>query len=177
MQNRILVAYASRHGATRGIAERIAASLRRHGIDATTMSVEAIRDADGYDGYVLGSAVYATHWLGPIKAFVHRNRALLRRHPVWLFSSGPLSNAPEELADAVPRDIPDIERDIEARGHTVFAGAWQGDASPIGFLEKVMHAIPAARDALPVADYRDWPAVDTFATNVAGELELALRTD
>jgi menaquinone-dependent protoporphyrinogen oxidase len=177
MDHKVLVAYASRHGSTQGIAERIASALRANHVDAIALPVEAVRDADGYDGYVIGSAVYATHWLGPVKSFVHRHRVVLKRHPVWLFSSGPLSNEPSELAEAAPRDIADIERDIEARGHVVFAGAWDRDAKPIGLLEKAMSVIPAARDALPAADYRDWSAVDAFATSVAGELGLALETD
>lgn len=177
MRPTILVTYGSRHGATKGIAERIASTLEAEAIGATVLPVEAVRDADGYDGYVIGSAVYATHWLGPVKAFVHRHRAVLRRHPVWLFSSGPLSDEPAELADARPRDLDELEREAEARGHQVFAGAWQRDTPAIGLLEKVMQAIPAARDALPAADHRDWPAIDAYARAVAGELRLALAAD
>jgi menaquinone-dependent protoporphyrinogen oxidase len=177
MSNKVLITYASRHGSTEGIAERIAVAVRARAIDADVAAVEDVRDPDGYDGYVLGSAVYAGSWLGSMKAFIHRHRATLRRHPVWLFSSGPLSTDPSELSEAVPRDIVGIEREIEARGHAVFPGAWRRDAQPIGVLEKVMHAIPAAREALPEGDFRDWDAIDRFAASAAGELELALQTD
>jgi menaquinone-dependent protoporphyrinogen oxidase len=177
MQPTVLVTYGSRHGATKGIAERIATTLAAEDIEATVLPVEAVRDAAGYDGYVIGSAVYATHWLGPVKSFVHHHRGILRQHPVWLFSSGPLSDEPAELADARPRDIPELEHEIDARGHQVFAGAWQRDAPAVGLLETVMHAIPAARDALPAADHRDWPAIDAYARAVAGELRLALATE
>jgi len=177
MQNKVLVAYASRHGSTKGIAERLAEALRSHQVDATVMPAEAVHDPDGYDGYVIGSAVYAMRWLGPATSFVHRNRALLQRHPVWLFSSGPLSDEPDELDSAAPRDIVAIEREIAARGHAVFAGAWPSGARPIGLLEKVMSVIPPAREALPTGDFRDWAAIDAFASGVAGELELALRTE
>ena len=37
---RILVAYATRHGATQGIAERIAATLQRTGLDVTLTPVD-----------------------------------------------------------------------------------------------------------------------------------------
>jgi menaquinone-dependent protoporphyrinogen oxidase len=177
MPHRVLVAYGSRHGSTEGIARRIASSLQAEGIDAAAQPVEAVQDIDGYDGFVIGSAVYATHWLGPVKAFVHRHRAALQRHPVWLFSSGPVSDEPAELAEAAPRDIAALEDEVGARGHQVFAGAWQRDAPAIGLLERIMHVIPAARDALPEADHRDWPAIDDFARSVAGELRLALATD
>ena len=174
MQHRILVAYASRHGATRGIAERLADTLRASGVDAVARPVEDVRDADGFDGYVIGSAVYALHWLGEAKHFVHANRTLLRRHPVWLFSSGPLGRDPDAQADTAPRDVPDLLREVEARDHRVFAGAWDRDVRPVGVMEKVMNVIPAAREALPEGDFRDWPAIDAFARSVAEELDLAL---
>jgi menaquinone-dependent protoporphyrinogen oxidase len=177
MPNSILVTYASRHGATKGIAERLATSLRSAGVDATALPVETVRDVDGYDGFVIGSAVYATHWLGTVKHFVHRHRAMLRRHPVWLFSSGPLSNEPSELAEARPRDLPEIERDLAARDHRVFAGAWDREAPAIGLLERMMGVIPAAREALPAADFRDWAAIDAYGRSIAGELQLALDRD
>jgi menaquinone-dependent protoporphyrinogen oxidase len=174
MQHNVLVTYGSRHGSTKEIAERIASTMASEEIRTTVLPVESVRDADGFDGYVIGSAVYAMHWLGPAKSFIHRHREVLRRHPVWLFSSGPLSDEPSELAAATPRDVADLEHEIDARGHQVFAGAWDRDAPAIGFLESVMRVIPAARDALPAADHRDWTAIDAYARAVAGELEVAL---
>lgn len=176
MQRSVLVAYATRHGSTKEIAERIAATLQVRGVDATALSVGAVKDADGYDGYVIGSAVYALHWLGDAKRFVHRNRGLLRRHPVWLFSSGPLSTDDDDRREAAPRDIADLAAEVDARGHLVFAGAWHQDARPIGAMERVMSLMPAARNALPDGDFRDWAAIDDYALAVAGELELAVAT-
>jgi hypothetical protein len=45
---RILVAYASKHGATQGIAERIAGQLSAAGIDTDAQSVSAVGDLAGY---------------------------------------------------------------------------------------------------------------------------------
>src|SRR5690348_296424 len=61
---KVLVTYASRHGATRGIAERIAAALERQNLDVTFEPVERIQEATGFDAAVIGSAAYALHWLG-----------------------------------------------------------------------------------------------------------------
>jgi menaquinone-dependent protoporphyrinogen oxidase len=176
MEHRVLVAYASRHGSTEDIAERLAATLRDEGIEATALAVDEIHDADGYDGYVIGSAVYAMHWLGEAKSFIHHHRNILRRHPVWLFSSGPLSSDQAEAERAQPRDVADLERDVNARAHRTFAGAWDREAPRIGVMEKVMGMFPAAREALPQGDFRDWPAIDEFARSIAGELRLALAT-
>ncbi len=177
MQRKVLVAYASRHGSTEGIAQRIAATLQVKDVDATALPIGDIKELDGYDGYVIGSAVYALHWLGEARSFAHRHRALLRRHPVWLFSSGPLTTDPGDQVDAAPRDIADLASEVEARGHQTFAGAWHQDVKPIGAMETVMNLIPAARHALPDGDFRDWAAIDAFAMAIAGEVELAVQTE
>jgi len=71
----ILVAYATRNGATRGIAERIAERLQAGGLDAEARPVADVRDVARYDAFVLGGAAYMFHWLGDATKFVQRNRA------------------------------------------------------------------------------------------------------
>ena len=60
---RVLVAYATRHGATAGIAERVAAALTAAGLSAEARPVEDVRDVEPYDAVVLGGAAYMFHWL------------------------------------------------------------------------------------------------------------------
>jgi hypothetical protein len=52
----------------------------------------------------------------------------------------------------------------------VFFGAWDPKAPAIGLMERVMGAIPAARDALPSGDFRDWPAIEAWADEITAEL-------
>lgn len=59
----ILVAYASKHGATAEIAEGIAEGLRAAGHDVADLPVQEVGDLERYDGFVLGSATYMGHWL------------------------------------------------------------------------------------------------------------------
>src|SRR5664280_3611589 len=96
------VVYASKHGATQGIAERIATKLGEAGQEAEARPVEAVDDLMGYEAFVVGSAVYAGHWQKEASAFVQRNRTVLASRPVWLFSSGPLGT---EATDAKGRDL------------------------------------------------------------------------
>jgi menaquinone-dependent protoporphyrinogen IX oxidase len=90
----VLVAHATKHGSTRGIAERIAERLCAAGLTAEALPVAGVRDFRGYDAVVLGSAIYMFHWLGEARSFARRHRADLAARPLWLFSSGPLGPEP-----------------------------------------------------------------------------------
>ena len=62
---KVQVVYASRHGATAGIARRIAAVLLAEGVDAALVNADDGPAAEGFDGYVVGSGVYLGSWLKP----------------------------------------------------------------------------------------------------------------
>ena len=176
---KILVAYASRHGATQGIAERIADTIARRGFDVVLRPVGAVDDVAGYDAVVIGSGAYVGRWLGEAASFVRANTGTLARRPVWLFSSGP-TGAPaapaggDPLATAAPKEFAEFSASLHPRGAQVFFGAYDPDAAPVGFAERAMkgfmRVMPAIRGALPAGDFRDWPAIDAWAEGIATEL-------
>jgi len=173
----VLVAYASRHGATQGIAQRIAARLREDGVLAAAMPARDVTDLVGYDAVVLGSAAYMFHWLADANRFVQRNRDALAAHPLWLFSSGPLGTDPvdakgrDQLAAAEPKEFPDLKATLHPRGAQVFFGAFDRDAPPIGLAERLTRHLPAgAQEAMPAGDFRDWAAIDAWADGIAAAL-------
>jgi menaquinone-dependent protoporphyrinogen oxidase len=178
---KILVAYASRHGAIEGIAERVSQTLRRAGLDVSLQQVNEVDAVDGYDAFVIGSAAYMGGWLGDATEFVHRNRDLLAGRPVWLFSSGPVgtdaldAKGREPLEASKPKEFEEFARTINPRAQQVFFGAYDPDAPSVGLAEglmsKVLRVAPAARKALPAGDYRDWPAIEAWAEVIARELQ------
>src|SRR5512140_2669343 len=95
----VLVVYASRHGGTRGIAERIAAALTDAGVNARATSAETARDVAVADAYVIGSGVYMGSWLKEGTDFISRYAETLATRPVWLFSSGPLKGSTAKVVD------------------------------------------------------------------------------
>jgi menaquinone-dependent protoporphyrinogen oxidase len=169
----VLVAYATRHGATQGIAERIAARLRSHGLDVELRPAGEVRDASRYDAFVVGGAAYMFHWLKDATSFVEHNRAALGRRPTWLFSSGPTGtdtvdkDGRDVLEASVPRDFAGFRNAIHPRGQRVFYGALFPESKPIGLAERFVSLMPAARDAIPKGDFRDWPAIDAWADEIA----------
>jgi menaquinone-dependent protoporphyrinogen oxidase len=173
---RVLVAYATRHGATAGIAERIAAALTRAGLSAEARPVEDVRDIEPYDAVVLGGAAYMFHWLKPAVTFCRRHGTQLAARPVWLFSSGPLGTDRVEkdgnnvLETCRPKEFDELTKLLHPRGEQVFFGAYNPDAPPIGLGERFVHHLPAAREALSAGDFREWPAIEAWAAQIAAEL-------
>jgi menaquinone-dependent protoporphyrinogen oxidase len=171
---RVLVAYASRHGATQGIAERIAENLRAAGVVVAVQPAQAAGDPAGYDACVVGSAAYFGSWLKEATAFVRHNQGVLAGRPVWLFSSGPVGDETIDakgrdlLAQSVPKEIAEFERAINPRGHRVFYG--KVELRQLGFLGRLAASLPASWMAGVEGDFRDWAEIDAWTQSIAREL-------
>lgn len=173
---RVLVTYATRHGATAGIATRIAERLTASGLDADAVRVEDVADLDDYGAVVLGGAAYVAHWLAPAVRFARRHHADLAARPVWLFSSGPLGT---DQVDAQGRDVRSSTRPreweqlvplIRPHGEQVFFGAFDPTTPAVGLGEKLIRRLPAGSRTLPAGDFRDWDAIDAWADEIAATL-------
>ena len=68
----VLVSAASKHGATAEIGQHIGDALRSRDLDVTVAAPDEAKPDAGYDAIVLGSAVYAGHWLKDAKALAGR---------------------------------------------------------------------------------------------------------
>jgi menaquinone-dependent protoporphyrinogen oxidase len=165
-----IVAYASKYGSTKDIAEFIAERLRQQGTQAEAQQVDAVHCPADYDAFVIGSAVYMTHWLKEATEFVMQNRTVLANRPVWLFSSGPLSSGVSVNDPKLePKEIAGFRDAINPRDHRVFFGAL--DSSKLGFAHRTTRKLPAARAMLPEGDFRDWKDIEAWASSIAQELE------
>jgi len=170
----ILVAYASKHGATQQIAERIADRLTSAGQPAEARPAREAGEVSGYDAFVIGGAAYMGHWLKEVTEFVHRNRAILASRPVWLFSSGPLGTEETDAKGAnlreaaEPKEFAELVAIIGPHDHRVFFGAL--DPGTLTFGERTIRKLPAARQIMPEGDFRDWAEIEAWADTIAHEL-------
>jgi menaquinone-dependent protoporphyrinogen oxidase len=161
--SRVLVAAASKHGATAEIAQRIGRALRERGCDVTVADAADVATIDGYGAVVLGSAVYAGHWLDHAKALADRVATQRPRPAVWLFSSGPVGDPPKPEED--PVDVAAVADATAPHDHRIFAG--KIDKAKLRFAERaIMIAVRA-----PEGDFRDWAAIDRWAGEIADALE------
>ena len=158
---RVLVTSASKYGATAEIARRIADVLTTSGHDVDLEPAEST-DLIGYDALVIGSAVYAGHWLPAARTLADRVAAELTKRPVWLFSSGPVGEPPKPEED--PVDVAAIVKATNAREHRVFAGKIDRDL--LSFPEKAIVMALRVRSG----DFRQWEEIEGWAGEIAAVL-------
>ena len=89
MDIKVLVAYATKKGATAEIAEEIGRVLQQAGLLTDVLPTDRVTDLSPYKAVVLGSAVYIGQWQKKAAAFLQANEEKLAELPVWLFSRCP----------------------------------------------------------------------------------------
>jgi menaquinone-dependent protoporphyrinogen oxidase len=156
----VLVAHASKHGATAEIAAAVAQVLNASGLSAACIEAEDVGTLTGYDAVVLGSAVYMKRWRPQARRFLRRHSGALATRPFWVFSSGPVGDpAKDNPAWSEPRRT--IARAVElgARDHKVFGGVAQG---------AMAKNVPDE-----YRDRRDWDEIRAWAEEIAAQLRVS----
>jgi menaquinone-dependent protoporphyrinogen oxidase len=161
----VLVAYASKRGSTAEIAETVAATLRREGLDVCLERAEDVRGLDAYDAVVLGSAAYMKRWQGDARHFLKKHRKALRQRRLWVFSSGPVGDPGRENPDWTepPKIIAKLE-ELGVREHVVFGGRLP--AQPKNLIERAM----VEGTPREFRDRRDWAEIRQWACAIAEAL-------
>ena len=161
---KVLVASASKHGATDELAHAIGDVLAVQGITVDVRRMEDVDTVMPYNAFVLGSAVYMGSWLRVARRFVDEHEEVLALRPTWLFSSGPVDSSPQ-AAENDSFDAADLVEQTRAHDHHLFGGKL--DKSKLGLTERALTG--ALR--LPEGDHREWHAVTAWATAIARALD------
>ena len=150
---RILVTFGSKRGGTEGLARMVADGLREEGFDADVIPAAEVVRLDGYDGVIVGGALYAMRWHKASRRFVRSHAAELRLRPTYFFSSGPLDDSATRSDIAPVRGVNALMGRVGARGHITFGGRLAADAK--GFPASAM-AKKQAGDWRDPAQVRQW---------------------
>ena len=161
MSARVLVAYATKLGSTREIAETIAHVLRDGGHEAAAVAVRDVTSLDGWDAVVLGSALYAAYWQRDARRFTERFHNDLKARPLWLFSSGPLDRRLARADQPITPHGAEITAGLGARAHRTFGGRLVATAD-----------VPAqVLQTHRLGDFRDWQRIVEYAYRIGRELD------
>jgi menaquinone-dependent protoporphyrinogen oxidase len=157
----ILIAYGTKHGSTREVAEVLGDALSEHGLDVETLPAGEVRDVTRYAGVVVGGSLYMGRWHPESLAFVHHHALALSKVPFAVFAMGPrtldpveVSHSEEQLGHALAK-VPQVDPYAVA----IFGGVV--DPKKLRF--------PLSK--LPASDARDWARIRAWAGEVAAAFE------
>lgn len=172
MEEKILITFASRNGATGEIAEKIGVVLRQANLSVDIFPVDGVHNLSPYRAVILGSAIYIGSWRKEAVKFLERHADSLAERPVWLFSSGPTGEGdPVALVEGkvLPDGLKPLVERICPRDIAVFHGYI--DPHRINFLERAV----IKNMNKPFGDFRDWDLITAWAAGVAVELQVAIK--
>jgi menaquinone-dependent protoporphyrinogen oxidase len=160
MSTHVLVAYASKHGTTREVAESIATTLAECGLDVEVREAGSVRDIARHDAVVLGGGLYTGKLHPNARRFLKRHRHDLAEKRLAVFGMGPDSLEDSKVAesrkqlDRALAQTPELEPiAVAIFGGALVPGSWR---------------FPFNR--LPAFDARDWDAIRGWAQDVAVKL-------
>jgi menaquinone-dependent protoporphyrinogen oxidase len=162
----VLVAYATRSGSTKEVAEKIAAMLRERGLAVDVQPVKQVQTLDGYRAVVVGAPLYMSDWLKEARNFLSRHRATLTTLPVAIFALGPTEDKEKDWTetrkqfDEVLSQFPWL---------TPVAVELFGGRFDPARLTLPYNLIPGLK-RMPVNDIRDWDAIGAWASGLAEKL-------
>ncbi|MEU8619168.1 flavodoxin domain-containing protein [Streptomyces sp. NPDC048623] len=173
----VRILYATEHGSTQEIAERIGARLGAsgHHVEVGALGTAPGTGADGQelppaDAFVVGSAVHDGAWLPVAESFVRGSAEQLRGQPVWMFSVGMSAALPRPLRRLAERVVqPGIAALVDAvrpREHRRFSGVIRREHLDRkgAFIFRVL--------GCRYGDHRDWAAIAEWADGIAKELNV-----
>jgi menaquinone-dependent protoporphyrinogen oxidase len=156
MAETILVAYATKHGSTREVADVVADVLRECGLDAETSPAAQVDDVSRYAGIVLGGAVYTGRWHPNAVDFLERHRHALAQLPVAVFAMGPRTMEAAEVGATQAQVLKALAKvpEVDPRALAVFGGV----------IDPRVLRFPLNR--LRASDARDWSAIRSWAAEI-----------
>jgi menaquinone-dependent protoporphyrinogen oxidase len=163
----VLVAYATKYGSTREVAERVATVLEEMGHTAEVRAAPEVGPVEGFSAVVLGGALYYFRLHRDARRFLKSHRRELEKLPVAVFAMGPFNNTTEEFDGARQQLAKALGKFdwLQPASTQIFGGAFSPEA--LRFPDNN----PAMKKMEPV-DIRDWDAIDEWARSLPGALGL-----
>ena len=171
MSQNILVTYASRSGATQGVAEAIGKTLAESGANVDVKPMSAVTDLSPYSAVVAGSAIQASAWLPEALDFISTNQHAISQKPFATFlvcMTLAMKNG-EKYRPFVTDFINPVRSMVKPVSEAQFAGTL--DLKKIPSLgDRIKFGISILLGVWKQGDHRDWNAINSWAASLNSRL-------
>ena len=205
MTEKILIAYATKCGSTAEVAEAVGEAMPSHGLDVHVRPAAQVDHVGEYDAVVVGCPILYASPHSDAVGLLHRHRAVLARLPVAYFLTClELTRIPEADHRGVPTVVdPDLGALPRNPGKLSY---WERSHLVSGLVDQLLDAAPDVTPvsvgvfrgrmrysdlnpadwllmragrllfSVPAGDFRNWPAIRSWAADLPTALLPAGRT-
>ena len=165
--DKVLVTYASRFGATAGVAEAIGRTLSEHGAQVDVLPMKEVTDLSPYQSVVVGSAINGGVWLPEAMQFMKMHQAELRNKPfaAFLVCMTLTMKKGEQYRSNVSNWLNPVRALARPVSEGLFAGALDISKIP-SFSDRLKFRMSVLFGVWKEGDHRDWKAIKTWAESL-----------
>ena len=165
MGETVLIAYATRHGSTEGVAQAIGRAFVEAGARVDVKPVGEVDDLAGCSAVVLGSPLYAGKVLGDVAGFAGKHAEQLSSMSTALFFVClSMAQPSDRNVQKVVKQTKHLVELLRPRDVGLFAGAL--DRANLGFFDRLMMKLMR----IPEGDFRNWEVIDRWAKDLLPRL-------
>lgn len=171
MESKILVAYATRYGSTREVAEVIVETLQEIGLEAEVYPMRKVVSLHKVRAVILGAPIYIGSLHKDFGQFLNRHQQALAQLPVGIFALGPISEDEKEWQETRLQLDKGLEKYTWLKPNAVELFGGKYDPAKLRFPDSLLLKFPATPlYNLPARDIRNWERIRHWAKQFADTL-------
>lgn len=165
--DQVLVTYASRSGATRGVAEAIGKTLAENGVSVSVMPMNDVKDLSGYQMLIAGSAIQGGSWLPEALDIMERHKSVIIQKKLATFLVCMTLAMPggEKYRDHISSWMEPVRKYGKPLEEGIFSGVLEVNKLP-SFRDRMKFKISVAMGVWKEGDHRDWNAIHSWAKSL-----------